>query len=150
MKQTYLLPIYAVLCLSMGCNTAPCDFNIDKIEVLAHLNIPPVTDNCYCDKIDAIKITCFEFDSLALDKTTMSDLVDYAKRYEFEETDAIEARRFIRDLEHSISYFQQMGNGGKHFYKKEGTNKRVNWRIFLDIESGKMWVRIEDNVAKKA
>lgn len=145
MNKTYLLPICAVLMLGMSCNTEPCDFNIDKIEIMAHLNIPSITDNFYCDKVDGVKITCFEFDSLALEKTQMNDLIDYANRYNFEESDAIEGRRFVRDLEHNISFFQQMGDGGRYFYKKEGASKNATWQVFLDIETGKMWVRIEDS-----
>ena len=92
MKQTLLLPIYVVLLLGFGCNTEPCDFNIDKIEIMARINIPKLTDNFHCNKVGNVQITCIEFDSLALEKSTMLNLVDYAERYEFEISNVLEGQ----------------------------------------------------------
>ncbi|MGB0861563.1 MAG: hypothetical protein ACPG19_06000 [Saprospiraceae bacterium] len=138
MKQLIILTIGAIAFSS--CNTSPCAFNIDKLEILAKFNVPKLDKGLYhCNQIDNIKIS---FMDIATDKLTEGTIDDFLEQYSFSKENAIHPSQ-LRSWETLPDDFKDIIPVKADFYVKKANNSKTDWIVIIERNTGYMWAEIE-------
>ena len=137
MKQLIILTIGAIAFSS--CNTSPCAFNIDKLEILAKFNVPKLDKGLYhCNQVENIKIS---FMDIATDKLTEGTIDDFLEEYHFVQDSVVHPSQ-LRNWEIYPDEFKNIIPKKADFYVKKADKEKVNWMVIIERNTGYMWVEI--------
>jgi hypothetical protein len=137
MKQLIILTI-GIIALN-SCNTQPCQFNIDKLEILAAFNVPKLDKGLYhCNQVENIKIS---FMDIATDKLTEGTIDDFLEKYNFVQDAEAHPNQF-RNWEIYPDEFKNIIPEKADFYVKKANESDVNWIVIIERNTGYMWVEI--------
>jgi hypothetical protein len=137
MKQLIILTI-GIIALN-SCNTQPCQFNIDKLEMMAHFNVPKLDKGLYhCNQVENIKIS---FMDIATDKLTEGTIDDFLEKYNFVQDAEVHPNQ-LRNWEIYPDEFKNIIPKKADFYVKKADESDVNWIVIIERSTGYMWVEI--------
>lgn len=130
-------------CVKLIGNSNSCEwYNIDNIELRAHIDIPTIESgscSCILDKEDDSKTNYFKI------RTDAVDMDRYVERNSFIS---------VNDTDMDLSVFEKLSkipeitieNIQGYYYNSgynSGEGKRTHWLAILDKNSGDLWVHMQ-------